>query len=63
MTESQIEKYDLIVNEPENDWDIYYWMTESKSTPSKYDNEVMDMLKEHAKNPNKMIRSGWPELK
>ena len=63
MTENQIGMYDLIINEPESDWDIYYWMTEAQPTPDKYNNEVMNMLKEHTKNPDKEIRTGWPELK
>ena len=62
MDECQVGRYDLIVNQPDNDWDIYYWMTEARETPADYDNDVMDMLKAHARNPEKMIRSGWPNL-
>lgn len=27
MTEKQLQQYDRLINEPSNDWDIYYWAT------------------------------------
>lgn len=27
MTENQLKQYDRLINEPSNDWDIYYWAT------------------------------------
>lgn len=27
MTETQLQQYDRLINEPSNDWDIYYWAT------------------------------------
>lgn len=27
MTEKQLSLYDKLINQPTNDWDIYYWMT------------------------------------
>ena len=27
MNEKQLKMYDVIINKPNNDWDIYYWMT------------------------------------
>jgi len=32
MTKSQMEQYDLFLDE--NDWDIYYWATQSPTNPS-----------------------------
>nr|XP_038940089.1 succinate dehydrogenase assembly factor 2, mitochondrial isoform X3 [Rattus norvegicus] len=29
MTEKQLNLYDRLINEPSNDWDIYYWATGS----------------------------------
>uniref|UniRef100_A0A673TZS2 Succinate dehydrogenase assembly factor 2, mitochondrial n=1 Tax=Suricata suricatta TaxID=37032 RepID=A0A673TZS2_SURSU len=29
MTERQLNLYDRLINEPSNDWDIYYWATEA----------------------------------
>ena len=31
MTENQLRMYDVIINKPDNDWDIYYWITGTKS--------------------------------
>merc|ERR1711935_502821 len=33
-----------------NDWEIFYWAVGQKETPEDFDNVIMDMLKEHAKN-------------
>lgn len=27
MSEKQLQQYDRLINEPSNDWDIYYWAT------------------------------------
>ena len=27
MTEPQLDIYDKLINQPSNDWDIYYWAT------------------------------------
>lgn len=27
MSEQQLNRYDRLINEPSNDWDIYYWAT------------------------------------
>ncbi|XP_069757757.1 succinate dehydrogenase assembly factor 2, mitochondrial [Narcine bancroftii] len=62
MTEKQLSLYDNLINKPTNDWDIYYWMTETKPTPPEFDNEVMTLLKEFAKNHNMEHRAGQPAL-
>lgn len=48
---------------PSNDWEIYYWMTEKKPTPKEYDNQIMDMLKKHAKNEDMEERIRQPDLR
>uniref|UniRef100_A0A5F8GTD4 Succinate dehydrogenase assembly factor 2, mitochondrial n=1 Tax=Monodelphis domestica TaxID=13616 RepID=A0A5F8GTD4_MONDO len=48
MTERQLNLYDRLINEPSNDWDIYYWATEAK---------------DFAKNKNKEQRLRAPDLK
>ncbi|KAJ3665352.1 hypothetical protein Zmor_000850 [Zophobas morio] len=63
FTETQLEKYDNLINGPSNDWDIYYWATEIKETPEEYQHEVMDMLKLHVKNLNREQRLRQPDLK
>ncbi|KAM8893386.1 succinate dehydrogenase assembly factor 2, mitochondrial [Spinachia spinachia] len=62
MNESQLQQYDRLINEPSNDWDIYYWATEAQPTPDVYQGEIMDMLKEFAKNRNHEQRLDAPSL-
>lgn len=63
LDEESLEMYDKIINQPSNDWDLYYWMTGNKPTPEEYNNTVMDMLKEHAKNEQRDVRLQQPDLK
>ncbi|NXS22541.1 SDHF2 factor, partial [Mystacornis crossleyi] len=56
MSEEQLNRYDRLINEPSNDWDIYYWATEAKPTPVEFDTDVMAMLREFAKNRNREQR-------
>ncbi|XP_072516150.1 LOW QUALITY PROTEIN: succinate dehydrogenase assembly factor 2, mitochondrial [Salminus brasiliensis] len=62
MNESQLRQYDRLINEPSNDWDIYYWATEAKPTPDVYQGEVMDLLKEFTKNRQMEQRLDAPNL-
>jgi succinate dehydrogenase assembly factor 2 len=62
MDEEKLALYDRIINLPTNDWEIYYWATETKPTPEEFDNVVMDMLKAHAKNENRESRVTLPDL-
>ncbi|XP_059357888.1 succinate dehydrogenase assembly factor 2, mitochondrial [Carassius carassius] len=62
MSVLQLKQYDRLINEPSNDWDIYYWATEAKPTPDVYQGEVMDMLKEFAKNKDMEQRLDAPNL-
>ncbi|XP_067397612.1 succinate dehydrogenase assembly factor 2, mitochondrial [Emydura macquarii macquarii] len=62
MTERQLNLYDRLINEPSNDWDIYYWVTEAKPAPEVFENDVMVMLREFTKNKNKEQRLRQPDL-
>ena len=62
MTSSQLDLYDDIINRPDNDWQLYYWMIGHEETPADYDNEVMDMLKQHARNSDREARYRQPDL-
>lgn len=62
MTASQLSLYDDIINRPSNDWQLYYWIIGREETPAEYDNEVMDMLKSHARNDEKEKRYRQPDL-
>ncbi|XP_046328239.1 succinate dehydrogenase assembly factor 2, mitochondrial-like isoform X1 [Haliotis rufescens] len=62
LNESQLLLYDRLINQPTNDWEIYYWVTGAKPTPEEFDSEVMTMLKEHARNKDKASRIRQPDL-
>ncbi|XP_053275805.1 succinate dehydrogenase assembly factor 2, mitochondrial [Pleuronectes platessa] len=62
MSDNQLRQYDRLINEPSNDWDIYYWATEAQPTPEVYQGEIMDMLKEFTKNRNQEQRLDAPSL-
>lgn len=62
MSETQLRQYDRLINEPSNDWDIYYWATEAMPTPEVYAGEVMEMLKEFTKNRDQEQRLDAPNL-
>ncbi|KAG2218560.1 hypothetical protein INT45_006321 [Circinella minor] len=50
----QLEKYDKLLDEP--DWDIFYWATDKKKVPDHLlNNDVLDMVRQHAKNENKVV--------
>ncbi|NXD73592.1 SDHF2 factor, partial [Eolophus roseicapillus] len=62
MSEHQLNLYDRLINEPSNDWDIYYWATEAKPTPVEFESEVMAKLRDFAKNKNREQRLRQPDL-
>lgn len=62
MTEKQVNQYDELINTPTNDWDIYYWATGNKETPAEYNNEIMDLFREHVRNDKKEARLRMPDL-
>lgn len=62
MNDQQLDLYDNLINQPTNDWDIYYYATNVKPIPSEYDNEIMDMLKKHASNEQREQRFQQPDL-
>jgi succinate dehydrogenase assembly factor 2 len=62
FNEEQLALYDRLINLPSNDWDIYYWAVNAKETPEEFDNEVMNLLKQHAKNEERESRITMPEL-
>jgi succinate dehydrogenase assembly factor 2 len=62
MDANQVKLYDDLINQPTNDWDIFYWSTNTKPTPDEYNNEIMDMLKKHVSNERKEQRLRQPGL-
>ncbi|KAL4703387.1 hypothetical protein ACJJTC_011176 [Scirpophaga incertulas] len=53
FTEEQTMMYDRLINSPSNDWDLFHWIVEKMPTPKEFDNEIMDLLKKHARNEDK----------
>ncbi|KAJ8030434.1 Succinate dehydrogenase assembly factor 2-A, mitochondrial [Holothuria leucospilota] len=62
FTEDQVHQYDILINKPNNDWDIFNWATGNKPTPPEYDNEIMKLLKEFVSNPHMESRLRQPDL-
>ena len=62
LTPKQLDLYDTLINTPSNDWQLYYWIVGREDTPQEYDNEVMDLLKEHARNPDRKKSNIQPSL-
>nr|CAD7572701.1 unnamed protein product [Timema californicum] len=62
MSEPQMQQYDRLINLPSNDWDIFYWATGVKPTPVEFDNEIMQLLKDHTQNKNRESRLRQPDL-
>ncbi|KAF6775422.1 hypothetical protein AHF37_05443 [Paragonimus kellicotti] len=63
LSEDQLATYDAFINLPDNEWDIYYWMTNVKEVPEIFRSDVFDMLREHALNKDKRLRNQQPALK
>ncbi|KAJ8655659.1 hypothetical protein O0I10_008748 [Lichtheimia ornata] len=54
FTMEQLEQYDKLLDEP--DWDIFYYATDKKTIPDRLqDNQVLKMIREHAKNESRII--------
>ncbi|NWI92219.1 SDHF2 factor, partial [Pitta sordida] len=62
MSEEQLSRYDRLINEPSNDWDIYYWATEAKPAPPEFEHDVLAMLREFTRNRNREQRLRQPDL-
>ncbi|XP_005103998.1 succinate dehydrogenase assembly factor 2, mitochondrial [Aplysia californica] len=62
LNQDQLASYDKLINQPTNDWEIYYWVTGAKEVPSEFQSDVMDLLQKHAKNEEKENRTRQPDL-
>ncbi|CAG5009467.1 unnamed protein product [Parnassius apollo] len=60
FTEQQTMMYDRLINSPSNDWDLFYWIVEKQPTPKEFDNEIMDLLKKHARNEDRVALAQPP---
>ncbi|XP_072033635.1 succinate dehydrogenase assembly factor 2, mitochondrial-like [Amphiura filiformis] len=62
FNKEELQLYDVLINKPNNDWDLFHWMVGHKPTPKEYDNTIMDRLKEHACNNDMESRITQPSL-
>lgn len=62
FNEEETATYDELINGVTNDWDIYYWATEFKPTPARYETDIMKLLRQHVKNSERVTRFHQPEL-
>lgn len=62
FSEDQLSAYDKLINQPTNDWEIYYWVTGAKETPDEFKSDVMDLLQKFSKNEEKSSRISQPDL-
>ncbi|GAB1602363.1 succinate dehydrogenase assembly factor 2, mitochondrial [Argonauta hians] len=62
LNEQQLMQYDSLINEPTNDWDIYYWVTGAKDPPEQFNNEIMALLQKFVKNDERASRLQQPDL-
>ena len=60
--EAQLNDFDTLINQPSNDWDLYYWIMDKVETPEMFDTDVMRQLKKHARNENMEARYRMAEL-
>ncbi len=54
--------YDRLINLPSNDWEIYYWAVGTKPVPEQFDNQIMKLLQQHARNDDRENRFSLPDL-
>ena len=63
MDHNQLVQYDQLINRPNNDWTIYYWITGKEAIPMEYNNGVMSMLRGHVRNDKREHRYPQSDLK
>lgn len=62
LTPELINQYDKLINEPSNDWDIYYWLTGKEEPPAEFKNEIFNMMQKHTLNKELERRYRQPDL-
>ncbi|XP_025196495.1 succinate dehydrogenase assembly factor 2, mitochondrial-like [Melanaphis sacchari] len=43
----QLQKYDALINSKFDEWDLYAWSIGSKPAPQEFNNDVLELLKNH----------------
>lgn len=64
FTEAELKEYDMILNEHDNEWDMYAWMVGKKPLPDYLEaSTMMAKLITFAKNEGKELRIELPPLR
>lgn len=63
LTPELMKQYDKLINEPSNDWDIYYWLTGKEEPPTEFKNEIFNLLQKHTQNKSLEQRYRQPDLR
>merc|ERR1711941_103883 len=56
MSMKELEEYDMIINAPVNEWDLFYWISKTRDVPEEYQLPTMEKLQEHCENKNREER-------
>lgn len=63
MSAKQLNEYDKIINGLHNEWDLYYWLTNTVPTPSEFSSmETLQLMKKFCLNTNKQSRIVQPDI-
>jgi len=55
MSLEELREYDKLLDE--QDWDIYYWATNNRIPPERWEkSSLLERLRVHAKNEGKVVR-------
>eukprot|EP00049_Salpingoeca_infusionum_P010507 m.180912 g.180912 ORF g.180912 m.180912 type:complete len:137 (-) comp14660_c2_seq1:2344-2754(-) len=63
MQGDELKAYDVILNDHDNEWDMFYWLTGQSPLPEYLEqNKVMQELVEYTRNRSKEVRVSMPPL-
>jgi succinate dehydrogenase assembly factor 2 len=49
LNPEELNQYDKLINESNDDWSLYYWITGSESPPIEYQTPILDKIQHHAR--------------
>lgn len=63
MSEQELNEFDKIINDLHNEWDLYYWLTNTVEIPEHLkSNQVLAKMKDYCLNKNREIRIMQPDI-
>ena len=61
MSEDELNEYDKIINNLHNEWDLYYWLTDTMPLPQELESsELMKKMKKFCQNEQRLSRITQP---